>query len=342
MSPMRTPSHADAFEVLLLQAADNGRGPVLFGGGKDLAAKAARPFMVGKRFPNAYLEFPLTGEPFLDVTVLYSTIEHGLRIESDNARRTKEMLDWFSGVADEYEEISCGFELDTCDPTRSAAIHFQPRAHKELVKPFCEAVGEPQVAQRYLELAARMPEGWPLSFFGMFRGRPGAPLRVCGYLDNEEKGRCARDCACLSSVFDQIGFSAYDDAMLSQVSKLMATAPGGVDFQFDVYPDSNIGSTFAIDVQFEIKQVKDVMSSFESGAASGVMSQLEAWGIADERWHLCAEATFARSINVVLDDGTLGRYFLTLMPQWVKVRWIDGHLVPSKMYYLANAGIMET
>lgn len=341
MSPMGVPSHADAFEVLVLQAADNGRGPMLFGDGKDLAVTAARPFMVGRRFPSVYLEFPLTGKPFLDVTVLYNEVEPGLHIESDGARGADGMLDWFSGIASEYEEVSCGFELDTCDPTRVAALHFQPRAHKALVRPFCESVGEPQAARLYLELVERMPEGWPLSFFGMFRGRPGAPLRVCGYLDNEEKDRCAHDRACLSSAFEQIGFVAYDDAMLCQVSELMATAPSSVDFQFDVYPDTSIGSTFAIDVQFKIAQAKDVISSFESGPASRVMSLLETWGVADERWRLCVEATFARGINVVLDDGAPGRYYFSLMPQWVKARWTDGRLMPSKMYYLGSAGVME-
>ncbi|MBQ9044037.1 MAG: hypothetical protein IJ111_14630 [Eggerthellaceae bacterium] len=61
----------------------------------------------------------------------------------------------------------------------------------------------------------------------MFRGRPGSPLRVCGYLGDAEKAACAADLEHLAAVFDAAGFAAYDGAMLSQVSALMAAAPGG-------------------------------------------------------------------------------------------------------------------
>ena len=77
---MKVPTYADAFEVLCLQAADSGRGDVLFGECFARARKAGRPFMVGKRFPSVYLEFPLAGEPFLDITMLYGDLEPGTRL----------------------------------------------------------------------------------------------------------------------------------------------------------------------------------------------------------------------------------------------------------------------
>ena len=49
---MKALSHADAFEVLCLQAADDGRGDVLFGDSLPRARKALRPFMVGEKFPS--------------------------------------------------------------------------------------------------------------------------------------------------------------------------------------------------------------------------------------------------------------------------------------------------
>ena len=61
---MRLLSHADAFEVLCLQAADNGRGEVLFGDCLKRARQYGRAFMVGPDFPDVYLEFPLAGAPF--------------------------------------------------------------------------------------------------------------------------------------------------------------------------------------------------------------------------------------------------------------------------------------
>ena len=185
---MKTPANEQAFQVLLLQAADEGRGRALFGSSLARAREAVPPFLVGGEFPSVYLEHPLAGDPVLDVTVLLGPIEPGTRIASSVACEHGAMLDWYAQARREHADVTCGFEVDTGkEALPAAAIHFQPRAHVELVRPFCEAAGEPQAADLYLGQDARMPDGWPLSFFGMFRGRPGSPLRVCGYLGDAEK-----------------------------------------------------------------------------------------------------------------------------------------------------------
>ena len=338
---MRIPAHQDVFEMLCIQAADEGRGEVLFGDCVDRARKEARPFMIGTEFPSVYLEFPLRGDPFLDVTALYHTLTPGMRVESEAAEGTGPMIDWFADACQGIEEVCCGFELDVKEPVLPrSAIHFQPREHVELVEPFCAAVGEPERAALFLDLAQRMPCGWPLSFFGMFRGRPDAPLRVCGYLDVSESEACAQEPRRIAAVFDQVGFDAYDDAMLESISALMGIAPVSVDFQFDVFGDGTIGDTFAIDVQFGIEQPEAVLSSFEDGPAARVLGMLEGWHAADARWKLAGDAAFARSLQVDLDDGSAGRYAFALMPQWVKARWTAKTLQPSKLYLLAHARLL--
>ena len=335
-------SHADAYQVLLLQAADDGRGPQLFGESLARAREVAQPFMVGETFPSVYLEHPLLGDPFLDVTILYGKLEPGIRIDSPMAPACGEMLEWHVRANSETENVCCGFELDTKDPSLPvAAVHCQPRTHIELVEPFCEAVGEPERAALYLSMSERMPEEWSLSFFGMFRGRPGSPLRVCGYLPKDEVEACIEPTH-LAERFREIGFSAYDDAMLGQVASLMAVAPGTVDFQLDVMGDGTLGPTFAIDAQFEIAQPEAVCAAFTDGPAARVMGLLEKYGAADERWHLVPEASFARCIPAEAPDGKVGRYSFTLMPQWVKARWTNGVMQPAKNYFLAKAGMLET
>lgn len=74
---MWKPTHEDSLQVLLLQAADEGRGEVLFGESLKRVAREAAPFLVGRRFPSIYLECPLSGDPFLDITVLYTILEPG-------------------------------------------------------------------------------------------------------------------------------------------------------------------------------------------------------------------------------------------------------------------------
>ncbi len=339
---MKVPSFADALEVVCLQAAADGRDEMLFGGMAQRARAAMRPFVIGEDCPSAYFEFPLAGSPFLDITLLYERVEAGTRIASDAAAGTEAMLDWYAGVRAQHDDICCGFELDTKNhELPAAAIHFQPRKHTELVEPFCDTIGEPERARLYLELNERMPQGWPLSFFGLFRGRPDAPLRVCGYLDKAEQAAIDADATRLAQAFDAIGFTAYDDAMLAQASELMALTPETVDFQFDVYPDGSLGDMFAIDTSFKIVRPETVRESYETGTAARIMGTLEQWGAADERWRLAADAAFARALPVELDDGSPARFSFTLLPQWSKARWINGVLQPAKLYYLGHGAIVE-
>ena len=85
---MREPSFQDALKVLLLQAADEGRGEALFGESLARATSESAPFIVGEEFPNVYLEFPLSGSPFLDVTLLYSHLKPGTRVDHPAAAGT--------------------------------------------------------------------------------------------------------------------------------------------------------------------------------------------------------------------------------------------------------------
>lgn len=68
--------------ALFLQAAYEGRGETLFGSGWNRTFDALVPFVKDVSFPLLYPEFPLNGEPFLDVTALYSDIKTGTRFDS--------------------------------------------------------------------------------------------------------------------------------------------------------------------------------------------------------------------------------------------------------------------
>ena len=338
---MKAPSNHLACRTLFLQAAGDGRGPLLFGTDGDRACAKVLPFVEGVPFPFLYLEFPLKGDPFLDVTVLYSEIPEGFRFTHPAAAGTERMLSWYTGIRQEYRELCFGFELDSGKPDDSpAAVHFQPRGHTALAGPFCEALGEAEAGKRFMEKASRMPEGWPLDFFGVFRGRPGSPLRVCGYMGQEEQKRCAEDPAHLEDTFRRIGFTAFDGQMAARVSGLLAAVPGFVDFQFDLLPDGTPGETFAIDASFGIRRTEDVLASFRDGNAARLMALLEDWSVADSRWKTAAGMAFTRGIPIEDEEGREKLFALVLTPNWLKVRWRAGVLQPAKLYALGKALIL--
>ena len=339
---MRVPSNQLICRTLFLQAADSGRGPVLFGDSLERACRAILPFVEGVDFPSLYLEFPLAGDPFLDVTALYGKLEPGVRFDSPAAAGTEGLLDWYADASASCDDISFGFELDTKSASPGpAAVHFQPRSRIELAAPFCNAAGREDAGLLYTDLVSRMPEGWPPAFFGLFRGRAGSPLRVCGYLGMAEKHRCSEDPSRLEEVFRGVGFTAYDDLMLTRLSAALAAAPSTVDFQFDILPDGTPGSTFAIDIGFRTEESEKIRASFLAGPFADVMNLFESWGSADSRWKLVSDMCFTRSLPVEDENGNARHLALVLQPHWIKLRWTDAVLLNSKMYCLANSALTD-
>ena len=140
---MNIPSNSMACRALFLQAADEGRGEALFGPDWQRTCEAVAPFVETGRFPDLYLEFPLAGKPFLDVTALYGWLEPGTRFATEAAAGTERLLDWFAKACRRDGEITLGFEMDAASGTgRLPAVHFQPRDDVGLAVEFCEVIGE--------------------------------------------------------------------------------------------------------------------------------------------------------------------------------------------------------
>ena len=160
-------------------------------------------------------------------------------------------------------------------------------------------------------------------------------------MDYAEKSRCAEDPARLETVFRTVGFKAYNDLMLSRIAMALSAAPVTVDFQFDIFPDGTLGSTFALDIGFRTEQSETIRSSFLDGPFAAVMNLFESWDAADSRWKLVSDLSLTRSIPVEDEEGRVRPYGLVIQPRWIKIRWTDGVLRPSKMYCLANAGLAD-
>ena len=334
-------SNKAALQMLLLHAASAGRGELLFGEGLERLKKILPAFVDPvelAHFPEMYLEFPLIGVPFLDAEVLYLKIPENARIASPLAAGTEQMPAWLAQAKNKYPDITGGFEIDTQLPPVSAAVCFQPRQHTELAAEFCEIIGETRYGQLYTEMAGRMPEGWKLSYFGLFKNRPGSPLRIGGYMDREQIASCAGDPEELTRLFAAAGFTAWDEPMIREICSVLAVSPERADFQFDVYPDGSVGDGFAIDIAFALQQPEAVKASFygRSGSGAAYMELLRKWGIADERWKKALEAVFSGALPL-----TEGAVTFRMFPQWFKVRWKGKKLQPAKMYLHAKAGYIH-
>ena len=338
---MRKPSQMEAFDALYVIAADDGRGEALFGGSIGLARPAYERTLIGGRYPTAYLEFPLLGEPCFDLLSVHGYVEPGARFSSGAGFGYQGMFDWFSGVCEPGGSVSCGIELDTSTgEAERAGVYLQQHERHELVEPFLESVGEAGRAQAYLDVLARMPEGWPPAYVGLFPGREGTPMRIGGYMDARELAHCADDPAHLGDCFRRIGFSAFDEPMLRRCAEFMRLAPS-VDFQFDIMPDASLGDTFGLSLSFNETKPREARVCMESGYGATVMRALQGWGLADDRWRLIAGAAFARHVGYEREDAGEGRFALCIRFNYAKVKFKACEPRPAKFYLTCAAGDVE-
>ena len=336
------PENDMVFEMLLSLASENGRDQSLFGGCIERARKLIKPFVIGDHFPDIYLECPLKEDPFLDVTVLYTGLPEGVCINSKYASGSDELISCFTEMRKEHSNICFGFELDTSkeDP-KAAAVHFEPREHTELAAAFCHAAGEDKYGRLYCETAAKLTDTFPPSFFGMFRGRSDSPLRVCGYLGLREKKMIIEDTNNLVKFFDTIGFGAYDDKMLEDITKVLKLSPIEADYQFDIYPDRSVSDVFSIDIMLAEKSARSIRQSYQNGSLSRIMSFFRDRDIADARTDLISELATSFAFPVIKETGDITGFALVIQPSWFKVRWKGAKLQNAKSYSLLRAGCVD-
>ena len=334
---MRKPTPMEAFDALYGLAAGDGRGEALFGESYPLARRAYERTLIGSACPDAYLEFPLLGEPGFDILSVHGYVEPGARFAPGAGFGRQDMFDWFEGVCTPDGNVSCGIELDTSTgETERAGVYLQQRKRTELVAPFLASIGESARTQGYLDVLGRMPSGWPPSYVGLFPGRPGTPLRIGGYMGMDELARCADDPAHLGSCFRQIGFESYDRDMLERCSAFMRMAPA-VDFQFDIMADGSLGDTFGLSLSFNGTKPREARECMESGYGAKLMGLLQEWGLADDRWRLIAGAAFARHVGIEREDGSEGRLALCVLFNYAKVKFSGCEPRPAKFYLMLKA-----
>ena len=340
---MRKPTQIAAFCALYSIAAADGRGEALFGDSFDQALDFYQRTLIGDGYPIAHLEFPLLGEPCLDLLSVHRKVPPGAKFATGAGYGHQAMFDWFAktGAGGHADDASVGIELDlSTGETQTVGVYLQQRRHTQLVAPFLESVGEADRAQHYLETLGHMPEGWPPFYVGLFPGREGAPMRIGGYMGKTEHAHCAEDPAYLGSRFRQIGFTAFDADMLDRCAEFMRLAPS-IDFQFDIMPDGSLGDTFGLSLSFNETMPREARACMRSGYGAQLMRVLQGWGLADDRWKEIAGTAYARSVAVEREDGTEARFALCVRFNYAKVKFSSCEPRPAKFYLTCIAGELE-
>ena len=333
---MPIPDQMDMFDLLYTLAAADGRDEALLGGRREQLRSLYERTLIGGARPQLYLEFPLLGEPCYDFLSVIERVEPGATFAPGAGYGYQKAFDWFSTVCED-KGVSVGFELDLSTGERErAGIYLQQRHRSELVEPFLASVSEVWRYPAYKNVQEAMPEGWPPAYIALFPGRKGSPTRIGGYMTHDEQRRCAEDHTHMGDCLHRIGFDSFDEQMLARCAHLMDMAPG-IDVQFDIMEDGSLGDTFGLALSFNELRPRAAREQMEKGVGQRIMSTLQQWGLADDRWRLLSNVSFAKQYPYVREDGTTGHLGLCTLLNYVKVKFRNAQMLPAKFYLLLAA-----
>lgn len=333
---MKKPSQMESFDALYAIAARDGRGEALFGNSIELARPVYERTLIGNGYPIAHLEFPLLGNPCFDMLSVHSHVAPGARFVPGAGFGYQGMFDWFAGILEAGERAGCGIELDiSAGETERAGVYLQQRSCHHLVAPFLESVGETGRTQSYLDMLARMPEGWHVWYAGVHPGRPGSPVRVDCFVDAGLKDAYATDVSLLENDLAACGFEATGPALPS-LARPPLDSPFGLELQFDVMPDGSLGPTLGISAAFSLRTAHAMRPLFEEGGpAAELLGAVERLELADDRWRRIPDAMISKLVPA---DGTV--LALYCVPTFVKLRMRDGRPLDAKAYLQAGTSTL--
>ena len=318
------------YDIIYALAAKDGRVDALFGNYAGLAHEAFARSYAGEAFPEIWFELPLAGEPWFDLHVLTAreTLDAGMVFEPEHTAGHPELFEWFAS-APGVRQLAISYDLrsgNIDDPAvqllvRDTAMH----------EPFLELAGGAAAAGAFRAFAQRLPEAWFPCYTGIFPGRPGAAVRVECIPTRELQQAYAQDEDLLAAHLRQTGLAHIDESIVPRCHKL-AQEPFQLEFQFDVLPNGAPGDTFGASARFAAPGDEDGWEPFGiDGAAGEFMAQVEAWGLADERWRLLADTAYAKRAARGGQSTVISCY-----PAFVKFRWRAGQPLDAKTYLVAG------
>ena len=325
-------SRSMLYDILYALAARDGREKALFGGCQPLAREAFERSLACNAFPELWFELPLAGEPWFDLHALTARadVEPGMPFEPQTTGGNPEAFSWFAAQGKSVRQLALSWDVSSGDIERPAVQLLVARDDPDATCGFLEVAGRPDAADAYRAFWKRQPAGWFACYTGVFPCRPNHTLRVECIPDSTLQGAYAVNADLLDAHLRQMGLG--NTVGIVSACHMLAKTPFRLEFQFDVELDGKAGSTFGASVRFSDPPGTEGWQPFTAdGATEHLMTQLEAWGLADDRWRRLAECAFANNVTLGAE-----RVKLCCYPAFVKLRWRAGVLLDAKAYLIAG------
>ena len=333
---MKTPTRPELFDTLYDMAAAGGREAALFGDSIRLIRPAFEKMLIGSEFPTVFLEFPLSGKPYLDFTIAYSRVEPGSRFEEGAGYGYQPMFDWYAAAPRTPGRL-LGMTMDTGsgDPTHAGA-YFHEYKGSALQEAFLASLAEDRRIESLRELRLRMPEGLSVDYLGLFPARPGSFLRIGGYISKALQSAAAQDPAILGNCLSRIGFRDAGKAMLEHCAQFLSLTPDA-DYQLDLYPDGTLGNTFSLFADFHTVRFRQMEECMNSGFGHEILLRLQKDGAADDRFRQIAGGGFNKIFPFFDEEDKISFVHFANFLLNIKLKFKAGILQPAKCYYAFRA-----
>ena len=172
---MLKPEPLKAFDMMYRRLTADGRGETLFGGRGERLRSAYEQTLIGDECPVVYLEIPLSGKPYCDMTALLSSIPADAAFAPGRGYGLERVFRWWRSRPEPVG--CCGVEVDVKGdgPLRAAAI-LQHDGKRDQIEPFLHTLGAGDRLADYFAFCERLPGDWSDVYVGVFTGRPRASV----------------------------------------------------------------------------------------------------------------------------------------------------------------------
>ena len=320
------------YDILYALAARGGRQKVLFGDDGPLAHAAFERSLAGDAFPEVWFELPLAGDPWFDLHVLTAreTLTPQTTFSPQLAGDHPELFAWFARQQ-KVRQLALSYDVSQGDIDHPAVQLLMSTFAPSVTCDFLETAGGPEAAQAYRSFLDALPHDWYPCYMGLFPRRGRQNVRVECIVRPSLQRAYARDASLLAAHLRQVGFQHLDDTMLDRC-QLLARSPYPLEFQLDIQPDGTAGSTLGASLRFNCPPGTAEWRAFEPDGAGGeLMCALEDWGLADDRWRLFPDLSFAQHVSFKGNETSI-----FLFPAFVKLRWRDGAPLDAKTYLMGG------
>lgn len=321
------------FEVIYAIAAKDGREAVLFGDSFPKAREAFAHSVAGDYFPELWFELPCSGDPWFDLHALTARedVSSESVFEADICGGFPDVFKWFASQDSNVRQLALSWDTGLGSSSSPAVQLLRCCREQKVVCDFLAVAGRLDAQAAYCAFEERLPSSWFACYAGVFPQRNVPFLRVECIPQHEVQLAYANDPVLLADHLRQVGLTGLGDTIVPRC-QILADTPFQLEFQFDVSKDGRASSAFSASVRFSLPVDDGEYDAFDADGHAGVlMKQVQAWGLADERWRLISDTMFCSRIS--RDDESMMLYSY---PAFLKLRWRDGEPVDAKVYLIAG------